>query len=46
MGAYVYADHAISVVDEEQAPECLLEELMDIYAAEERLHVPGDLTSL
>ena len=34
MGAYVYAGHAISVVGEEQAPERLLEELMETYGAD------------
>ena len=46
MGANVYAGHAISVVDEEQAQERLLEELMDTHAADQRFHVPEALASL
>jgi hydrogenase maturation factor len=46
VGTYVYAGHAISVVDEEQAQERLLEELMETYAAAERFHVAEDLASL
>jgi len=46
VGAHVYAGHAVSVVDEEQAQERLLEELMDTRAAEERFYVPEELASL